>query len=119
MLIRTGECTRCGECCRTVHITVVRDVTLRQHGNLEELKRYLEYRGIRVVGEDAEANALFYAIDVPCSQLTLDNRCRVHNTPGQPLLCHRYPTGPDDIEECGYRFEPEKFAGLPGLGNGK
>ena len=41
MLIRTGECHQCGECCKTVNITVVRDVTLRQHGNREELERYL------------------------------------------------------------------------------
>ena len=35
MLVRTGECHQCGECCRTVNLTVVRDVTvgvLRQVG---------------------------------------------------------------------------------------
>jgi len=46
MLVRTGECHQCGECCRTVNMTVVRDVTLRQHGNREELERYLSYRCI-------------------------------------------------------------------------
>ena len=47
MLVRTGECHQCGECCRTVKLTVVRDVTLRQHGNREELERHpqlLRYR---------------------------------------------------------------------------
>ena len=46
MLNRTGECHQCGECCKTVNLTVVRDVTLRQHGNREELERYLSYRDI-------------------------------------------------------------------------
>ena len=46
MLKRVGECIQCGECCKSVNINVVRDITLRQHGNMEELKRYLSYRGI-------------------------------------------------------------------------
>ena len=104
MWTRQGECHQCGECCRTVNMTVVRDVTLRQHGSLEELKRYLSYRGIRVVGENAETNALFYEIDIPCSELTEDNGCRVHNTPEKPLLCLKYPEQPMDIAECGYTF---------------
>ncbi len=42
-LKRTGECHQCGECCKTVKLTVVRDVTLRQQGNREELERTLSY----------------------------------------------------------------------------
>jgi len=86
-------------------MTVVRDVTLRQHGNRLELERYLSYRGIRVVGEDVTGNALFYAVDIPCSQLTEDNQCKVHNTSEKPLLCLKYPDAPNDIAECGYTFE--------------
>ncbi len=86
-------------------MTLVRDVTLRQHGNRAELELYLGYRGIRVVGEDISANALFYAVELPCSQLTADNQCRVHNSPEKPLLCLKYPDAPNDIEECGYAFE--------------
>jgi len=102
---RTGECHSCGECCKTVNITVEREVTLRQHGSREELERYLKYRGIRVVGEDIPSNRLFYALDIPCSELTEDNRCRVHDSPEKPLICLKYPWEPDDIEECGYKFE--------------
>ena len=98
MLTRQGECHQCGECCRTVNITVVRDATLEQHGNRKELELYLGYRGIRVVGED--------------------NRCQVHDTPEKPLSCYRYPWEPDDIEQCGFRFLPT--AGfLPGVSGGK
>ena len=104
MWVREGECHQCGECCRTLNLTVVRDVTLRQHGNRQELERYLAYRGIRVVGEDVERNYLFYEMDLPCRELTGDNRCRVHGTPEKPLLCLKYPEEPGDIPECGYRF---------------
>jgi Fe-S-cluster containining protein len=105
MLVRKGECHQCGECCKTVNLTVVRDFTLRQHGNKEELEKYLSYRGIKVVGEDVEANLLFYSIDIPCSQLGPDNECLVHDSPDKPLICLKYPWFKDDIEECGYTFE--------------
>ncbi|MCH7500827.1 MAG: YkgJ family cysteine cluster protein [Nitrospinae bacterium] len=104
-LKRTGECHQCGECCKTVNMTVVRDVTLRQHGNREELELYLGYRGIRVVGEDVAGNALFYEVDIPCSQLTENNGCKVHDSPAKPLLCLKYPDAPNAIEQCGYAFE--------------
>jgi len=107
MWIREGECHQCGECCQTVNVTVVRDVTLRQHGSVEELERYLRYRGIRLMGEDVDNNYLFYAIPIPCDQLTDGNQCRVHGTPDKPLLCLKYPWEPDDIAECGYSFRKE------------
>ena len=88
---RVGECHSCGECCQTVNMTVVRDVTLQQHGNLEELKRYLSYRGIRVVGSDEKRNQLYYSMDLPCSELTPDNRCRVHDSPENRLFATDSP----------------------------
>ncbi len=106
---RGGECHSCGECCQTVNRTVVRDVTLRQHGNMEELQRYLSYRGIRVVGDDEKRNQLYYSMDVPCSELTAENRCRVHGSPEKPLICNRFPETKEDIEDiknCGFRFTP-------------
>ena len=108
-LQRTGECHSCGECCKTVNMTVVRDITIQQHGSLKELELYLSYRGIRVVGSDEKRNQLYYSIDVPCSELTEDNRCRVHVSPNKPLICHLYPSSNEDVEdipECGYDFQP-------------
>ncbi len=105
---RTGECHSCGECCKTVNITVVRDITLQQHGSLEELELYLSYRGIRVVGSDEKCNQLHYSMDVPCSELTADNQCRVHDSPRKPFICHRFPSTLEDIEgipDCGYGFK--------------
>ena len=113
MLERAGECVQCGECCKTVNITAVRDITLSQHGNLEELTRYLSFRGIQVVGEDVEKNLLYYTIPIPCSQLGPDNECLVHDSPEKPLICHRYPWAKDDIAECSYTFEPASLSWMP------
>ena len=104
---RNGECHCCGECCKTVNMTVVRDITIQQHGSLRELELYLSYRGIRVVGSDEKRNQLHYSMDVPCSELTTDNECRVHDSLRKPLICHRFPSSKEDIEdilECGYNF---------------
>ncbi len=86
-------------------MTVVRDLTLRQHGNREELEKYLSFRGIKVAGEDVENNFLLYTMNVPCSQLGPDNECRVHNSPDKPLICLKYPWFKDDVKECSYEFK--------------
>ena len=106
---RNGECHSCGECCQTINITAVRDITLNQHGNLEELQRYLSYRGIRVVGNNEKRNELYYSMDIPCGELTPDNRCRVHGSEEKPLICNRFPESKEDIQDiknCGFRFKP-------------
>ena len=106
---REGECHSCGECCQTINITAVRDVTLNQHGNLEELQRYLSYRGIRVVGNNEKRNELYYSMDIPCSELMPDNHCRVHGSEEKPLICNRFPESKEDIQDiknCGFRFKP-------------
>ncbi len=90
-------------------MTVVRDITIQQHGSLKELELYLSYRDIRVVGSDEKRNQLYYSMDVPCSELTSDNQCRVHDSPKKPFICHRFPSskeGIEDIPECGYSFQP-------------
>ena len=95
-----------GECCKTLNITVVRDVTLNQHKSIKELELYLSYRGICLVGEDIKRNQLFYSINIPCQQLGPENSCKVHEDPeAKPLLCHRYPIESDNSEECSYQFQ--------------
>ena len=107
LLIRTGECNKCGECCKALNITVVRDVTLSQHKSIKELELYLSYRGICLVGEDTARNQLFYSINIPCQQLGPENECNVNqDSEAKPLLCHRYPIEPDNSEECSYQFQP-------------
>ena len=109
-----GNVIPVGECCKRVNITVVRDITIQQHGSLEELELYLSYRGIRVVGSDEKRNQLYYSMDVPCSELTPDNRCRVHGSPMKPLICLRFPSSKEDVEDtpsCGHSFPTEPGRG--------
>ena len=106
MLTRTGECNQCGECCKTLNITVVRDITLNQHKSIKELELYLSYRGISLVGEDIKRNQLFNSINIPCQQLGLKNECKVHeDLKTKPLLCQRYPIEYDNSEDCSYQFQ--------------
>jgi hypothetical protein len=53
-------------------------------------------------------------MDVPCSELTPDNRCRVHGSPMKPLICLRFPSSKEDVEDipsCGYSFPTEPGRG--------
>ena len=111
--MRTGDCNQCGECCKTLNITVVRDVTLSQHKNKKELELYLSYRGVTVVGENIEANQLFYSLNIPCQQLGVEGECKVHaDSEAKPILCHRYPMEPDGTEECSYKFHQSSLLEL-------
>ncbi len=103
---RKGECIGCGECCKKVRITGVYSVIIHNHGSLDEARAYYSYRGIRLVEALPQADRVLLEIDIPCSQLTPDNKCRLHETPEKkPLICHKYPWFEDDVEGCGYRFE--------------
>lgn len=102
---RAGECRRCGECCRSVRMTGVLSHVLGQHGSLEEARAYYSFRGISVAGVDRASDRLLFEIGVPCEHLTADNLCRLHGRPEEkPVICHRYPMAPDDIEGCGYTW---------------
>lgn len=103
---RKGECVSCGECCQRVRITSVYSHLVANHGSIDEARIYYSYRGIRLAEALPAIDRVMLEIDIPCSQLTADNKCRLHETPEQkPLICHKYPWFKDDIEGCGYRFE--------------
>ncbi|GMT48777.1 MAG: hypothetical protein IEMM0008_0316 [bacterium] len=107
-LERSGDCHQCGKCCEVLRITAVLSQALSQHRTMEELKLYYSYRNIQVVGTDSKKDFLFLELDAPCDQLSPSNHCLVHGSPElKPLLCHAYPTEPDNISECGYRFNPK------------
>ncbi len=105
MLERSGECHQRGECCQALRVTAVLSQALNQHRNMEELKLYYRYRNIQVVGTLPEKDFLFLELAIPCNQLDPSNCCLVHDFPKlKHFLCHAYPTEPDNIPECGYRF---------------
>jgi Fe-S-cluster containining protein len=60
-------------------------------------------------GDDEQRNQFYYTMDITCSELTADKRCRVHDSPEKPLICNRFPETKEDIEDiksCGFRFTP-------------
>ena len=107
-LQRTGECHSCGGVLQEGQY-----YGRSRHHNPATWK-YLSYRGIRVVGSDEKRNQLYYSMDVPCSELTQDNQCRVHDSPMKPLICLRFPSSKEDVEDipsCGYSFPTEPGRG--------
>lgn len=103
---RVGECVQCGECCKKIRVTSILSHIVKQHGTLEEAKAYYSYRGISLSEADEKKDRVLLELPLECSQLTVDNRCMLHDKPEtKPVICHRYPWYEDDIESCGYSFE--------------
>ncbi len=104
-LNRSGECNFCGECCKSLNITTLLSHALKQHRSIDEVKLYYHYRNIKVIGINEQEDKLYIEVPIPCSQLTPDNRCLIHQDPEKkPLLCHLYPIAKDNIYQCGYIF---------------
>ena len=102
---REGECVRCGGCCRTLRITGVLGNIVSQHGSLEEARTYYSFRGITISDVNHEAGTVCFELDIPCDKLGEDNTCSLHGSPEKkPLICHRYPWFPDDIDGCGFTW---------------
>ena len=102
---REGDCVECGECCRVMRITSVLSNLETQHGSLDEARLYYSFRGFRITEIDRDTDAVLLETDIVCDQLTPDNKCLLNDTPEKkPIICHRYPTEPDDIEGCGYTW---------------
>jgi Fe-S-cluster containining protein len=103
---RTGECNQCGECCQKVRITSVLGTILRNHGSLDEARKYYSYRGITIAEVDKHSGLVMLEAAIPCQMLDENNRCKVHDDADKkPLICHKYPWFKDDIETCGFKFE--------------
>ncbi|MDH4128349.1 MAG: YkgJ family cysteine cluster protein [Spirochaetota bacterium] len=102
---RTGSCSHCGDCCKTMRITAVLSHALKQHRNMEELKLYYQYHNVRVIDVNTDNDYLFLELAMPCNQLDNKNHCRVHNKPElKPILCHLYPTELES-SNCTYQFK--------------
>ncbi len=104
-LEREGSCHSCGACCQVMRIVTPYDRLLSQHGSVDEAAGYYGFRGGKITGVSVDENLVSIEFPIPCDRLTPQNHCLLHDTPEKkPVICHRYPTGPDDIETCGYRW---------------
>ena len=94
---RYGECVSCGECCKVLHMRGMLSDIVSQHGSLDEAKKYYSFRGVRIPEINEKLDAVMFEMDIPCDKLDEHNHCKLHDDPAQkPVICHRYPLGPDD-----------------------
>lgn len=127
-----GSCNGCGLCCKVIALPIPHEAAYVHVGPSVILPRlrviperwriYLEAHGVQIgpkhllVRVDAEypepvrvghyGPGLVLFVRSRCQQLTDDNQCRIHNTPGFPDVCRDYPTVLDDLSvvkpECGF-----------------
>ncbi len=71
------ECERCGECCRTLPISL----------NWDDIERLYRYEG-EVFLDKLDENAIENCLKTPCPYLK-DNRCTIYNK--RPLVCRVFP----------------------------
>lgn len=103
---RYGECRNCGECCSSLRITGILSNLINQHGSLDEARSYYSFRGIKITDVNTKADTVCFELDIPCDKLTEENFCSLHDTPEKkPVICHRYPWFPDDLEGCGFYWK--------------
>ncbi len=103
---RYGECVQCGECCKTLRITGIYSNLIEQHGSLDEARAYYSFRGVSITEIDRRGDRVLFEAPIPCDKLGADSRCSLHDTPEKkPVICHRYPWYPDDIESCGFTWK--------------
>ena len=98
--MREGECNGCGACCRNLRLQVPPAYLASA-----DAKNWLSLHGVRVekIGEGT-----FAWMNLPCSQLTSENRCAIYWTPLRPATCDSFPRTPADLigieDVCSYRF---------------
>jgi len=103
---RKGDCVQCGECCKVFRVIGVASEIISQHGSMDEARAYYSFRGANIAAVDMKADRVAIEMNIQCSQLLEGNLCALHDKPEKkPLICHLYPTAPDDIPTCGYRFK--------------
>jgi hypothetical protein len=99
----TGGCTRCGECCRLLAVSVT-PFLARHPAAVRFVQRFHEVNyGFVHEGYEAGKGLLFH-----CPHLGDDNLCRVYRR--RPRMCREYPSAhsadpPDVPPACGFRLE--------------
>ena len=97
MLVRKGDCKRCGACC----VLAVKAAAL----DSRELREWAEVRRIQVLdGEEGEAVLM---VKSPCPHLEFgligQASCKLQEN--KPLRCRKFPAGPEDLlAGCGFYF---------------
>ena len=100
----TGECKKCGKCCRYMYsfdTYTTTDFKIMQF-------LFPAYRRFYIRGKDEEGNLIF-----ACKYVTDEGLCSVYNK--RLKMCKKYPASkigfPGKLHEgCGYSVEDKSFA---------
>lgn len=107
---RTGQCNRCGDCCKRIYVRHKKDV-IKTEEEFNKLKRlHPFYLGLEIVEKDA------IGLVFRCTNFDEETHsCTIHSK--RYAICRKYP---DEIilkmgavmsEKCGYKFTPiESFS---------
>lgn len=102
---RTGECNRCGDCCKKIYVRHKKDVikSEEEFKNLQKLHPF--YSGLEIVEKDK------IGLVFRCTNFDEETHsCKIHSK--RYAVCRKYP---DEIilkmgavmsENCGYKFVP-------------
>ena len=104
MIFKVGKCNKCGYCCEHMIYGVLKDDPDRLS--------YLQYHKAVIAVLPGQRNGAM--IKCKCEALMTKNGhklCKWHGTEGQPAMCERWPSCPEDFYEvinsihpCGYQF---------------
>jgi len=105
--VLTGECLRCGQCCRGIHLKL--DARwLRSEADFQRaLAKYPRYRIFEITGRDARGLLRF-----SCTRLSESGLCTDYEN--RPSVCRNYPSpamfcaGARLIEGCGFRLKASR-----------
>jgi len=94
MMIRTGQCNQCGNCCKVAgYIT-------------EPTAELIEWTNARGIGlYEAADGYVQVAFPSVCSHLRDGTACDLHGD-HKPTICKDFPTAPEQLlAGCGFSFE--------------
>lgn len=111
---RTGECRRCGECCRryikfqfSVTMPAEQDESVAE----DDWTRWEGFSIFLAFGAWWYAHVGEIGAEQLCPNLGSDNRCQIwDDRQERGPLCWHWPVHPDNLQpfpNCGYRFERE------------
>lgn len=112
---RSGECKRCGACCRDKIIVYEMEVSV-DSGNRDGEDNDDSDWSCREGQSMFLAQGIWWYFNIPevkddsqlCPKLTSDNECSEWNTESFRPICKYWPFHPRNIEKfpkCGFRFE--------------
>ncbi len=103
---RTGDCKRCGECCRNIAFT--------QETLDWKTLEFLMMRFARIEARRLPSGSYVLLVEHECPQLRKENdkyKCALHGSARKPQMCQKFPEDENAmLKGCTYRFVEDERA---------